>query len=128
MLYNGLAVHCMAGMMISTNMIFTEHSRLEYNKIFSINETKFGRGHALPDGETVVGGQGSSKHAAATTGALLRRQEKRARQAQTWTNLSRDDSQDRARLDKVFHKENKRQLRELVRDHVSVGYVIYCSK
>ncbi|OCB02889.1 hypothetical protein BBC27_10910 [Acidithiobacillus ferrivorans] len=38
----------MAGMMISTNMIFTEHSRLEYNKIFSINETKFGRGHALP--------------------------------------------------------------------------------
>ncbi len=54
----------MAGQMILANAIFMEHSRLAYNKIFSINETDIGRGHALPAGETVVGGQGSDKHAA----------------------------------------------------------------
>ncbi len=64
MLYNGLAVRCIVGIMISANTIFMEHSRLEYNKIFSINETDFGRGHALPASETVVGEQGSGKHAA----------------------------------------------------------------
>jgi len=64
----------------------------------------------------------------AMTGALLRRYEKRARQTQTRTNLSRDDNQNRARRDKVFHKEAKRQLPGLVRNHVSVVYVIYCNK
>jgi hypothetical protein len=42
MLYNGLAVHCVAGQMILANAIFMEHSRLAYNKIFSINETDIG--------------------------------------------------------------------------------------